>query len=378
MRLTYLLLSPTFGMHQYTADLANRMADHFDVSLVTVDSCPRDRYSPAVAMQTPVALSNTGLSPEGLRLGHLARVKQALVETRADVVHITGPHLWNLALVRWLGRQGIPVIHTIHDLDPHHGTSYGRLLHLWNWAIIRWVDHLLVHGEKYRQRVIAAGRRPDEVTSTPLTHLFVGYEMGRRLAAQDVEAVYEPMILFFGRQEQYKGVDILLAAYERLKGRLGRAQPGPDLRLVLAGPGGAYKDRFADVLPDVEWRNHLIGDEEGVDLFRRCAVVALPYRDATQSAVVAAAYFFQKPVIVTDVGALAEYVEPGKTGLVVQGEDMVEAITDALSYVLTTPDQRIMGLAGRAWYDDRRARETRQLTVLYQRMAELNKSLRTR
>ena len=26
MRLTYVLLSPTFGMHQYTADLANRAA----------------------------------------------------------------------------------------------------------------------------------------------------------------------------------------------------------------------------------------------------------------------------------------------------------------------------------------------------------------
>jgi hypothetical protein len=26
MRLVYALLSPTFGMHQYTADLANRMA----------------------------------------------------------------------------------------------------------------------------------------------------------------------------------------------------------------------------------------------------------------------------------------------------------------------------------------------------------------
>ncbi|MBC8262802.1 MAG: hypothetical protein H8E47_01575 [Anaerolineales bacterium] len=27
MRLVYVLLSPTFGMHQYTADLAKRMVD---------------------------------------------------------------------------------------------------------------------------------------------------------------------------------------------------------------------------------------------------------------------------------------------------------------------------------------------------------------
>ena len=46
-RICYVLLSPTLGMHQYTADLANRMvrADH-DVSLVTTSHYPRDRYLP--------------------------------------------------------------------------------------------------------------------------------------------------------------------------------------------------------------------------------------------------------------------------------------------------------------------------------------------
>ena len=56
MRICYVLLSPTFGMHQYTADLANRMAqaDH-QVHLVTTRHYPRDRYLPAVIPHTPVA-----------------------------------------------------------------------------------------------------------------------------------------------------------------------------------------------------------------------------------------------------------------------------------------------------------------------------------
>jgi glycosyltransferase involved in cell wall biosynthesis len=370
MRLTYLLLSPTFGMHQYTADLANRMAEHFDVSLVTVAGCPPDRYGPAVAVHTPVALSNTGLSPEGLRFGRLAQVKKALAGTRPDVVHITGPHLWNLPLLRWLRGQGLPVVHTIHDLDPHHGASYGRLLHLWNWAVIRWADHLLVHGQKYRRRLLAAGRNHETVTATPLTHLFVGYEMGRRLATRPVEVEYEPLILFFGRQERYKGVDLLLEAYARLKERLAGGPLNQALRLVLAGPGDAYLEKYGDGAADVEWRNHLIDDEEGLALFSRCAVVVLPYRDATQSAVVAAAYFFQKPVIVTDVGALAEYVVPGETGLVVQGEDVVAALAEALFDIMTMPDHSIMGRAARKWYDERRAGETRDYLELYHRLAD--------
>jgi glycosyltransferase involved in cell wall biosynthesis len=369
MRLTYLLLSPTFGMHQYTADLANRMAAWFDVSVVTMRRCPRDRYGPAVALKTPVDLSNTGLSTEALRISRLRAVQRAIAETQPDVVHITGPHLWNMVLVRWLRRRGIPVVHTIHDLDPHHGVSYGRLLYLWNWAIIRWADHIVVHGEMYRQRVLASGRRPEEVTCTRLTHLFVGYEMSQQLAAEAADVSYEPLALFFGRQERYKGVDILVRAYQRLRERLATKQPG--LRLVLAGPGDAYRNEFGDDWPDIEWRNQLISDEEGVALFRRCSVVVLPYRDATQSALVAAAYYFRKPAIVTDVGALAEYVEAGKTGLVVQGDDVVEALTQALDEVLRRPDEaKNLGQAGRAWYDVQRAEETRHLADVYQKLVQ--------
>ncbi len=371
MRLTFLLLSPTLGMHQYTADLANRMAQRFETSLVTVASFPRDRYGPAVTVRAPVDLSNTGLSAEGMRFWRLGQVKQALAETRPDVVHITGPHLWNLLLVRWLRGRGIPIVHTIHDLDPHHGSPYGRLLHLWNGAIIRWADHIVVHGQVYRKRLLAAGRRPEQVTCTPLMHLFVGYEMGRRLTSEPVNITYEPIVLFFGRQESYKGVDILWAAYQQLRGRLSEAHSELRVKLILAGPGDAYRKRFGDASPDVEWCNHSIGDEEGVALFRRCAVVVLPYRDATQSALVAAAYFFHKPVIVSDVGALPEYVEAGRTGLVVESDEGGGALAEALFKVLTRRGLgESLGRAGRAWYDERRARETRHLVELYQGLAK--------
>jgi hypothetical protein len=68
MRICYVLLSPTFGMHQYTADLANRMvrAGH-DVSLVTTCHYPGDRYLPAISVRTPVEAQDTGFSADALR-----------------------------------------------------------------------------------------------------------------------------------------------------------------------------------------------------------------------------------------------------------------------------------------------------------------------
>ena len=369
MRIAFLLLSPTFGMHQYTADLANRMAGKFDVQVLTTKGFPEDRYGPDVTVKTPVALGNTGLSFESLRFWQLEQVKGLLRADRPDVVHITGPHLWNVVLVRWLRQQGIPVVHTIHDLDPHHGVSYGRLLYLWKWAIVRSADHIVVHGDVYRRRLIAGGHDRDRITCTALTHLFLSYAAGQELEQQEAAVQYDPMVLFFGRLERYKGVDVLLRAFERLRSRLGHRNDGQTVKLVLAGPGDGYRDIDADSSADVVWRNHLIGDEEGLDLFSRCAVVVLPYRDATQSALVAAAYFFRKPVIVTDVGALAEYVEANRTGIVVDSEDVEDGLTEAMFRLLETPGTiESLGRAGRAWYDEHRSRETKTLERLYKKL----------
>ena len=98
--------------------------------------------------------------------------------------------------------------------------------------------------------------------------------------------------------------------------------------------------------------------------------MALPYLDATQSALIASAYYFGKPVIVSDAGALAEYVQEGATGWIVPAGN-VEALANALSTALSDPDlARRLGAAGRAWYHEQRAEEWHTLTTLYRSLSE--------
>ena len=165
MRVCYLLLSPTFGMHQYTADYANRMvqAGH-EVVLVTTEHFPGHRYLPGVQISTPVASRNTGFSPAGLRVWMARRAIDAVLEQKPDIVHITGPHLWNILVLRALRKAGIPTVHTLHDLDPHPGSAYGPLLYLWNRAVLRNAGHILVHGQCYRQRLLERGLTSNCVT----------------------------------------------------------------------------------------------------------------------------------------------------------------------------------------------------------------------
>jgi glycosyltransferase involved in cell wall biosynthesis len=52
--------------------------------------------------------------------------------------------------------------------------------------------------------------------------------------------------------------------------------------------------------------------------FSASDVVVLPYRSATQSGIIQIAYNFDKPVIATNVGGLAEVVKNGETGFIVE------------------------------------------------------------
>jgi glycosyltransferase involved in cell wall biosynthesis len=364
MRICYAVLSPTFGMHQYTADPANRMAAAgHEVHLVTTVHAPRDRWAPAVTLHTPIETTNTGFSREGLRLSAIGRVLSAICDLAPDAVHFGGPHLWNVVLLRRLAARGIPTVHTLHDLDPHSGAGYGALLRPWNWLVARGAGHLLVHGECYRRRLLGWGLPEAKVTCTPLLHLFVASEAMRQAPAWADAATYEPWALFFGRVEKYKGVRQLIAASALMEGGPGGA-PG----VVIAGKGD-LAGLWSGPLPErVELRNRLIEDQEAVDLFRRCSALVLPYLDATQSALVAAAYYFRKPVIVTRAGALPEYVQEGRTGYVVEPGDPA-ALARRLQALLGDPARAAqMGAAGRAWYDAQRAQEERALTEMYERL----------
>lgn len=366
MSICYLLLSPTFGMHQYTADLSGRMSPHFPVCLLTTTTYPAGAYSPNLATHTPLTTTNTGFSSESLRRPVLRQIYQQLHQLQPALVHLTGPHLWNLFIARFLRQQQIPTIHTIHDIDPHSGGP-GRLLYLWNWLICRLVDHILVHGQVYRERLLQQGFPAGQVTATPLLHLFLSHQQATQLTnhpelCQPIPN-HPPLILFFGRLEAYKGLDHLLTAWQQLG-------PNPPARLILAG-SGRIEPIWPHPLPaGVERRNHLITDSEAIELFRRCALVVLPYKDATQSAIIAAAYYFQKPVLVTRAGALAEYVVHQQTGFLVDPGQPTQ-LRQAIDHALNNLNQLAsMGRSGRDWYEQQRTQEHQTMLTLYHSLTD--------
>ena len=364
MRLCYVLLSPTGGMHQYTADLANRMVVDHEVHLVTTSHALRDRYAPQIAMHSPTAVGDTGFS---LRAAGQAPVAVRHIASRIrslnpDCIHITGPHLWNPLLLQVLRRSGLPTVHTIHDLQPHAGARYGRLLYLWNAWVRSTANHILVHGRRYGEQLLSAGVESSRITCTPLTHLFLGYERQQELQAAPVGIAYEPWALFIGRLEAYKGLDVLVEAARRI-------DPG-NTSVVVAGKGRLENLVRGEIPANIEVRDHYIGDEEAIDLFRRCGLVVLPYIEASQSALVAAAAAFRKPVLVTRVGALPEYVSDGETGWIIPPAD-AGALARRLRMALGDPVCLAgMGRAANERYQKEREAESQALRAMYAGLVE--------
>lgn len=128
-----------------------------------------------------------------------------------------------------------------------------------------------------------------------------------------------PLLLFCGLVRPYKGLDVLLDALALVK------QP---VHLLVAGEfwqGGraSYQEQInrLGLTNCVTIIDEYLPDELLAACIDRANVVVLPYRSATQSAVVQTAFGRGKPVITTDVGGLAEVVENGRTGLVVPPEN---------------------------------------------------------
>lgn len=140
-------------------------------------------------------------------------------------------------------------------------------------------------------------------------------------------------ILIFGRITPYKGIENGIEAMTRI------AEQFPDVYLLIAGSGRIYFDKelYAGK-PYIKLENRFIASEELASMIKHSLFVLCPYTEATQSGVVQTAFGLDTPVVVTDVGALADAVEEGKTGRIVPCADNA-ALAEVMKDLLENPEK---------------------------------------
>jgi glycosyltransferase involved in cell wall biosynthesis len=127
-------------------------------------------------------------------------------------------------------------------------------------------------------------------------------------------------LLFFGFIRPYKGLDLLLDAFadERLRQY--------NTKLIVAGEFYEGELFYRQKIKELELENLVIlhtdfipNDKVNV-YFSVCDIITQPYKTATQSGVTQIAFHFNKSMLVTKVGGLAEIVPHGVIGYAVAPE----------------------------------------------------------
>jgi glycosyltransferase involved in cell wall biosynthesis len=236
----------------------------------------------------------------------------------ADLVHF----MW--LPIPQLDRRLLPAkrprVFTMHWRLPEKGTRIARTL----TALLAEMDAVVVHSDHGAERLANDfGVYPQRLEVIP--HGAFDYltrqenEIPLPAELQEVEG---PVILAFGLVRPYKGTDILLEAFARVRGAelwvvgMSRMPMAPLHDLAARAPG---KVRFVD---------RFITDPEIPAFMRRADIAVLPYRNIEQSGVLYTALAFGRPLVLSDVGGFPEVAELGAAKLATVGNP------DALAQVL--------------------------------------------
>ena len=165
-------------------------------------------------------------------------------------------------------------------------------------------------------------------TPHPIYDTF-GEKIDKSVAKKNLELnINDKYLLFFGFVRKYKGLDLMLHAMsdQRIKD-LG-------VKLIVAGEFYDNIDFYLDLINELDIDSNIILKSDFIDerdvknYFCASDMITQTYRTATQSGVTQIAYHFERPMLVTDVGGLAEIVPHKKVGYVTTQEPKI--IADAI------------------------------------------------
>ena len=252
------------------------------------------------------------------------------------IISTPGPvGLVALMAAKTLGLRTSGIYHT--DFPQYVGIlTDDRQLETLTWVYMHWfysqMDLIYVNSEHYRRCWIDRGIPAEKIKILPRgldTSLFhparrTG-DFRERFGARNGE----PVLLYVGRISKEKDLDIIAAAYRKVRKR------HPSTRLAFVGDG-PYLKELRDSLPDAIFTGYLSGGDLA-KAFASADIFVFPSTTDTFGNVVLEAMASGLPAIVSDTGGPRELVKNGVTGYVTRSHDVDD---------FCTATERLVGDAG--------------------------------
>jgi glycosyltransferase involved in cell wall biosynthesis len=345
------------GICTYLRELIRTQCELYGPQRITVVVPARQAHE----LQAPVGVVIVAFADGGGRARNALRAAQAacrqIGRRRPDIVHVhstfAGALMRPLLAIRW---PRLPVVYCPHGWAFFRDQS--RLARALTqtlervWA--RWCDAIVCVSRHERRSALRVGVSVDKLHVIP-------NGLARRRPVADGHCVQWPAgvrrLLFVGRFDRQKGIDVLLAALRQL---------GPQVFAYIIG------DSLHTELSELPANASYAGWKSGAALeayYASAEIVVMPSRWEGLPLVGLEAMRAGRAIIASEVGGIPELVDPGVTGLLIPPDDIAALV----AAVRSLDDTRLeaMGQAASERFEDRWTSEAshRALAALYRHRA---------
>lgn len=337
MNILFLYWGKRGGGARYSLELTRALAEMSDVQIHLSVSNQCEILDEFKELGLPAHYVNTYQNVFGfLKKFTLERrrlqkeLENYLRENKIRYVIIGMDFFWGPLIFRACKKAGARALYVVHEPRPHpkEPMVMGAVKRITLKKGITGADHVITltnHVKKY----VHSRYKVAEKDISVIPHGIFSYVKAG--SPKELPPPDDPLnLLYFGRIEYYKGLDILLDAYQLIQ------KQRPDIRLEIWGSGdiSPYQKQIEDA-GSVRIENRWVGEEEIAPLFRRAHLCILPYRDASQSGVVGIASDAAVPIAATPAEGLMEQLED--SGAVFSPDYTAESLAESVSQLLDDP-----------------------------------------
>lgn len=272
-----------------------------------------------------------GICKGTFNCSELLRVIRLINQGQFDMIYFETLHTWNIPIWLLHGSK-TKIVQAVHDVEPHEGDSSVKTVELINRVAVKCVDKVLLRNQKFipvlKEKYCVEEKKIVSLDPWRRFPEFQGVSHSHR-------------VLFFGRINEYKGIEYLPEIVRNCK----------EIQFDIVGKVDSAVANIVEELKkfdNVNLCTEYVSDEQMIEYFNQCDFVILPYKSASQSGVVLDANKFGRPVIAFSVGAISNQIVDNQNGILVDAGD-VASFVNAIKRMMTLSDCDLDAFSRRAY-----------------------------
>lgn len=312
-----------------------------------IEKIPNDKK--ILGIKIPQLLYKNGLH---VSYNPYSDIRRVLEDFKPDIIHNQTCGPLALAIFRYAKKRNIPIVMTDHTY-PDNLTQQVKLpkfakkpinaaMNAYFMSFLRRSEYATLPTKQAITDLLPKNHHSFKV---PVEALSNGIDLSHFTKGPASEEIYKkyaipknvPIILYVGRIDPEKSLDILVNSFKKL------IKEAPKAHLVMVGDGTA-REKLEKMIKrkKLDSQTHFIGRVIGDDLsqiYRTGTVFVITSKTETQSIVLMEAMASGLPAIAVNAGAVTELVKDGENGFIFEPNDTA-GIASGINTIISNKELR--------------------------------------